>query len=68
MEDALTDKELLEKYKNGCWFGDPNFFRFWRILRMDLYNERKAKGEPDPFDVFDGFTGPIFTPIDKGKP
>lgn len=64
----MTDDELLEKYKDGCVLGDENLPRYWRILRTKLYEERKAKGLPDPLDIFDDYNGPIFTPIDKDKP
>ncbi len=58
------DRRIWRWYRlKGCvFFGHRFFIPVWRIHRTLVYKARKDKGLPDPFDVFDDFKGPIFTP------
>lgn len=55
---STTDEELLKKY-TILGMDHPDFFKWWRAVRMETYYQNKKAGKSDPFDVFDDYTSPI---------
>lgn len=59
------EQAVLDKYDStGIWFGNPDFFKYWKALRNERYCERKNAGLPDPLDILNNMQIPIYTKKD----